>query len=173
MERVTATGSQVNTNRPQNRQALKCEQTGVVLLTILLFVLMTTMAVGSMVQMYQTQTQREKEEQLLFVGDQYRRAIASYYNSIPPGSARALPSSLDVLLNDHRFPTPVQHLRRMYEDPMTGTKDWGLVSQGGGIAGVYSPSDKSPFKTSGFAPMYKSFEGRTAYADWKFLIKLN
>ena len=134
---------------------------------------MTTMAAGSMVQMYQTQTQREKEEQLLFVGDQYRRAIASYYNTIPPGSARALPSSLEVLLNDQRFPTPVQHLRRMYEDPMTGTKDWGLVSQGGGISGVYSPSEKSPFKTAGFAPMYRSFEGKTAYADWKFVVKLN
>jgi type II secretory pathway pseudopilin PulG len=173
MERVTAIGSHVNTNRPRNSQAPKCEQTGVVLLTVLLFVLMTTMAAGSMVQMYQTQTQREKEEQLLFVGDQYRRAIASYYNTIPPGSARTLPSSLEVLLNDQRFPTPVQHLRRMYEDPMTGTKDWGLVSQGGGIAGVYSPSDKSPFKTAGFAPMYKSFEGKTAYTDWKFVVKLN
>jgi type II secretory pathway pseudopilin PulG len=102
------------------------KQNGVVLLSILLFVLMTTMAAGAMVQMYQTQTQREKEEQLLFVGDQYRQAIASYYNTIPPGSARTLPSSLDALLSDERLPTPVQHLRRMYEDPMTGTKDWDL-----------------------------------------------
>jgi type II secretory pathway pseudopilin PulG len=145
----------------------------VVLLVILLFVLMTTMAAGTMVQMYQTQTQREKEEQLLFVGDQYRRAIASYYNTIPPGSARALPYNLDVLLSDQRFSTPVQHLRRIFEDPMTGTKDWGLVTQSGGIAGVYSQSEQAPFKTTGFIPLYRAFEGKNTYADWKFMVKLN
>ena len=140
---------------------------------MLLFVLMTTMAAGSMVQMYQTQTQREKEEQLLFVGDQYRRAISSYYNTMPPGSARSLPPSLEALLSDHRFTTPVQHLRKSYEDPMTGGNDWGVVTQSGGIAGVYSQSEKPSFKTTGFLPMYKSFEGKTAYTDWKFVVKLN
>jgi type II secretory pathway pseudopilin PulG len=149
------------------------KQSGVVLLTILLFVLLTTMAAGSMVQMYQTQTQRENEEQLLFVGDQYRKAISSYYNTIPSGSARSLPTSLDVLLNDQRFPTPVQHLRRIYQDPMTGTSEWSLVQQQGGIAGVYSRSEKIPFKTAGFMPIYKAFEGKTSYTDWKFVVKLN
>ncbi len=155
------------------RRASPRKQVGVVLLIILLFVLVTTMAAGSMVEMVQTQTQREKEEQLLFVGDQYRRAIASYYNTMPPGSVRTLPSNLEVLLSDSRFPTPIQHLRKVYEDPMTGSKEWGLVTQGGGIAGVYSQSDKSPFKTTGFAPMYKAFEGKSTYADWKFAVKLN
>lgn len=171
--RATVTGEANRPMRGVNRPRQRRQQSGVVLLVILLFVLMTTMAAGTMVQMAQTQTQREKEEQLLFVGDQYRRAIASYYNTMPPGSTRSLPSSLDALLSDQRFPTPVQHLRRIYEDPMTGTVEWGLVMERGGIAGVYSRSEKGPFKTSGFAPLYKSFEGKSSYADWKFVIKFN
>lgn len=158
--------------RMLQRTAIR-KQSGVVLLIVLLFVLVTTMAAGSMVQMVQTQSQREKEEQLLFVGDQYRRAIASYYNTLPAGSVRTLPANLEVLLNDQRFPTPVQHLRKSYEDPMTGTTEWGLVMERGGIAGVYSQSDKQPFKTTGFAPVYKSFEGKAIYSDWKFVVKLN
>lgn len=142
-----------------------------VLLTILLFVLMTTLGAGTMVQMVQTQTQREKEEELLFIGDQYRRAIASYYNTMPPGAARALPSNLEALLSDERFSTPKQHLRRIYADPMTGTTEWGLVTNGGGISGVFSLSDRAPFKTSGFLPAYKEFEGKGSYSDWKFEVK--
>ncbi|MES2948831.1 MAG: hypothetical protein V4858_09865 [Pseudomonadota bacterium] len=126
-----------------------------------------------MVQMIQTQAQREKEEQLLFVGDQFRRAIVSYYNTVPSGSARALPTNLEDLISDPRFPTPIQHLRKVYKDPMTGSTEWGLVTQGGGISGVYSQSPKTTFKTTGFAPVYKAFEGKTTYSDWKFVAKLN
>lgn len=142
------------------------------MLAILLFILIATLAAGSMVQLYQTQTQREKEAQLLFVGDQYRRAIYSYFNAFPPGSARALPQSLDDLLYDVRFPTPMQHLRRMYPDPMTGKADWQLVSEGNGIVGVRSRSTLAPFKVSDFAQPYKTFENKTSYADWVFSIQV-
>lgn len=148
-------------------------QQGLVLLTVLLFVFLTTLAAGSMVQMYQTQTQREKEEELLFVGDQYRRAIASYYNTMPAGSVRALPTSLEALLNDQRFATPVQHLRRPYPDPMTGSTDWGLVQEAGGITGIYSLSGRPVLKTSGFLSPYKEFEGKSSYSDWKFVLNRN
>lgn len=148
-------------------------QSGVVLLAILLFVLLTTLVAGTMVQMVQTQMQREKEEELLFIGDQYRRAIASYYNTMAPGSVRTLPANLDALLSDERFATPKQHLRRIYVDPMTGTTEWGFVTDRGGIAGVFSRSEKAPFKTSGFLPPYRDFEGKTSYSDWKFVVKLN
>jgi type II secretory pathway pseudopilin PulG len=140
-------------------------QPGVVLLVILIFILLTTLAAGGMVQLYQTQTRREKEEQLLFVGDQYRRAIASYYNTFPPGAVRSLPRSLDALISDNRFSTPIQHLRQKYPDPMTGMTDWELVMQGVGIAGVHSASTLVPFKTSGFAEPYKTFEAKPRYAE--------
>lgn len=149
----------------------RAKQRGLVLLAILLFILVATLAAGSMVQVYQTQTQREKEEQLLFVGDQYRRAIQAYFNTFPPGSARAWPPSLEVLLNDTRFPTPIQHLRRLYPDPMTGKADWQLVTDGGGLSGVRSRSTLAPFKVSDFPEPYKNFENQTSYGDWVFSVK--
>jgi type II secretory pathway pseudopilin PulG len=146
------------------------QQRGAVLLTVLLFVLITTLGASSLVQVYQTQTRREKEQQLLFVGDQYRRAIAAYYNIIPPGGARAMPKTLADLLDDQRFATPVHHLRRAYPDPMTGNADWTLVTDRGGISGVRSQSTQAPIKTSGFPDRYKNFEGQATYAGWAFVV---
>lgn len=143
------------------------------MLVVLLFVLVTTMGASSLVEIHQTQTRREKEEQLLFVGDQYRRAIASYYGLIPPGGARSWPRSIDDLLSDQRFPTPVQHLRRAYPDPMTGKVDWTFVRDRGGIAGVRSSSTQEPLKKSGFPDRYKQFEGRGSYADWSFVVRFS
>lgn len=144
-------------------------QHGAVLLIVMLFVLVSALSASTLVQMYQTQTRREKEEQLLFVGDQYRRAIASYYGHIPPGGARSMPPSIDDLLNDQRFPTPIQHLRRAYPDPMTGKVDWTFVRDRGGIAGVRSSSTREPLKQAGFSERYRWFEGKTSYAEWVFV----
>ncbi len=146
------------------------QQRGVVLLAVLIFVLVTTLGASSLVQMHQTQTQRDKEEQLLFVGDQYRRAIASYYNTIPPGAARSLPKALEDLVTDDRFPTPLHHLRRMYPDPMTGQADWQLVREGAGIVGIRSLSSRATLKKSGFSKDYTHFEEKAFYSDWTFAI---
>ncbi len=141
------------------------------LLAVLVFVLMTTMAASTMVQIHQTQAQRDREEQLLFVGDQYRRAIASYYNSFPPNAPRGLPKSLEDLVDDHRFPEPMHHLRRLYLDPMTGKADWELVAAGGGIVGVKSRSNRAAVKKTGFDKNYAFFEGRAQVSEWVFAIR--
>ncbi len=143
-------------------------QRGAVLLMVLVFVLGMTLAAGTLVQSYQTETQREREEELLFVGDQYRRAIASYANTVAPGGARSLPQSLEDLLHDNRFPTPRRHLRRLYPDPMTGQADWVLVRSGTGIIGVHSRSERQPLKQSGFPQRYQFFERQPRYAGWVF-----
>lgn len=140
------------------------------LLAVLLFVLVSTLGAGSLFQMHQTQSKRDREEQLLFVGDQYRRALVSYYNTIPPGGTHSLPQSLDDLLNDQRFPTPLQHLRRKYPDPTTGKVDWELVRVNGRIAGVKSSSNQPTLKKAGFGKDYKQFEGSSHYTDWVFAI---
>ncbi|MFN7883072.1 MAG: type II secretion system protein [bacterium] len=147
-------------------------QQGAVLLVVLLFVLVSTLGASSLVEMHQTQTRREKEEQLLFVGDQYRRAIASYYGMVPPGGGRSLPRSIEDLLNDQRFTPPVQHLRRAYPDPMTGKLNWEFIDGVGGFAGVRSRSAMEPIKKSGFPMDYQQFESSDSYARWEFAIKV-
>ena len=61
---------------------------------------------------------REREKQLLFVGEQFRNAIASYYENAPQGN-KQFPKDLDVLVKDNRSIKAMRHLRRIYIDPMT------------------------------------------------------
>ena len=114
--------------------------------------------------------QREKERELLFVGDQYRQAIASYYNKTP-GAARAYPKKLDELVEDKRFPMPQRHLRKLYADPLTGSPEWALVEApgGAGIMGVRSRSEEAPIKSGNFRARDAAFEGATRYSDWQFV----
>lgn len=146
-------------------------QRGVVLLSVMVFILVTTLAASAMVVRYDTERRREKEVDLLFAGSQFRKAVASYYNTLPPGGARSLPPSLEALLNDQRFPVPVQHLRRIYKDPMTGQGDWELARGPGGILGVRSRSDLRPLKQSGFSKPFEQFAGTERYSDWAFVIQ--
>ena len=39
----------------------------------------------------------------------------------------------------------------------------------GGIAGVYSRSERQPMKTSGFAPPWTDFAGASRYSGWQFV----
>jgi type II secretory pathway pseudopilin PulG len=115
------------------------------------------------------QNQRAKEVELLFIGEQFQRAIAAYYERSPGGGKR-FPQALEDLLNDTRFPVPQRHLRRIYRDPMTGATDWGMVrAADGGITGIYSLFTKKPIKLSGFPQQYAGFEQSESYADWKFI----
>ena len=166
MAAATAIGEAVSRSRPARSQG------GVVLLVVLVFVLVTTLGASSLIQTLQTQTRRDKEAQLLFVGDQFRRALTTYYNTIPAGAARTLPTTLEDLLEDRRFPVPVQHLRRIYLDPLTGQADWQLIRQGGGIAGIASRSDQVPLKQKGFGKDDRHFENAQSYGQWRFVIEL-
>jgi type II secretory pathway pseudopilin PulG len=112
---------------------------------------------------------RDKERELLFVGDQFRRAIAMYYEQ-SPGGLKQYPKKLEELLRDNRYPNVQRYLRKLYVDPLTGKKEWGLVEQPGiGILGVYSLSDQSPVKTANFPTAYQSFRAAKKHSDWKFV----
>ena len=111
---------------------------------------------------------REKEAELLFVGDAYRQAIGRYYESSPAGNKR-YPKSLEVLLKDDRFSFNRRYLRRLYSDPVTGKAFEPVEAPEGGIWGVRSPSEAVPSKSGNFPPEYASFEGAPRYADWQFV----
>ena len=108
---------------------------------------------------------REREAQLLYTGNQYRRAIERYYVSGP----RQYPRALEDLLKDPRKPGTERYLRKLYLDPVTGKSEWGLVKgPDGGIMGVYSLSETKPIKVAGFGFADRTFEGAEKYSDWKF-----
>lgn len=135
-------------------------------------------------QVWQITSQREKEKELLFVGDQFRQAVMSYYNDASAG-VKQYPESLEQLLEDKRSPVTKRHLRKIFIDPMTNTTDWGLVEEPEpeqedssvsissvnkkGIIGVYSLSKGMPMKVENFKDHNAAFSEAVTYQDWKFV----
>jgi type II secretory pathway pseudopilin PulG len=119
--------------------------------------------------LWSTTTRRDKEAELLFVGEQFSRAIASYRDESPAGMAPSFPRSVDDLLDDKRWPTKRRHLRKLFVDPMTASTQWGLVaSPAGGVTGVFSLSQQRPLKRGGFPAGSEHFSDATTYRDWVF-----
>jgi len=113
--------------------------------------------------------QREKEEELLFRGDQIVKGIESYYKS-SHGGGNFLPRKLEDLIKDNRFLTVKRHLRKLYKDPMTEDGEWEIIrDEQGRIKGVKSKSEKEPLKKKNFPIEYKHFEDKMRYKDWEFV----
>jgi len=93
-----------------------------------LLVAMAVMAVlmSAALPVWRHEAQREKEEELVFRGQQYIRALR-LYQARTPG---AMPTSVDMLVNGH-------FLRKKYKDPVTG-EDFELIGAGG-VPGQASP----------------------------------
>jgi type II secretory pathway pseudopilin PulG len=151
-----------------DRTASRSGQRGFVLLALLVALALLAVGLVSAVDVWRMSRQRDREKELLFVGDQYRQAIQRYYSAAPRGGQRGYPTSLEVLLEDDRFPTPVHHLRRAYPDPITGKAEWGLLKAGDRIVGVYSLSEATPIKQAGFSPGHQAFKDAASYKDWVF-----
>ncbi len=144
-------------------------QRGLTYLWVLLLIAALGAGAAAVADVWVTHAQREREAELLFVGEQIRRAIGAYFESTP-GSARQYPRSLDDLVRDPRYPAVRRYLRRVYVDPITGSREWGIVkAPDGGIAGVFSTSTRPTLKKSGFRPEHRVFEDLPTYADWKFI----
>lgn len=123
-------------------------------------------------QLWSTVAQRQREDELLFIGEQFRQAISHYYEQ-SPGGARQYPPTLDALLQDPRVPFVRRYLRRIYADPFTGKAEWGLIrAPDEGIAGVYSLAPGKPLRRDNFSQQYSAFRQADSYADWKFVYQL-
>jgi len=134
---------------------------GVLVLIVLLGILLAGAG-----QVASTQAQREREAELLFIGHQYRDAIARYFRA-----NHRWPTALTDLVEDNSGAATEQHfLRRLYRDPMTRATDWTLLpAPNGGFMGIASISTRAPLKHAGFDPQDVDFEQAEKYSDWTFL----
>lgn len=141
---------------------------GFVYIALLIGLAIIGIGLGATSEVWTQSRQREKEDELLWVGNQYRQAISRFYLQSPP-AARRFPNTLEELANDLRAPDkPAHHLRRLYADPMASSP-WGEVRLANGqLVGVYSQSNDTPFKVFGFALRDKEFVDKDHYADWIF-----
>jgi type II secretory pathway pseudopilin PulG len=140
---------------------------GYALLALLILVAISGLALGAASTIWTTTSTRDKEQQLIWTGLQFRDAISSYVKNSPGGAQ--YPRRLGDLLEDPRFPNVRRHLRQIYRDPFTGEANWGLVKNGDLIIGVYSLAPGAPIKKAGFAAGLESFAEASSYGDWKFV----
>lgn len=146
----------------------KRAQFGFTYLAVMFAVAISSVALAGVASLWSIEEQREREIALLFVGDQYRRAIASYYENTP-GGGKQYPRDLRALLEDRRVSPPMRHLRRPYPDPVSG-KPWALVKTAdGAIAGVYSRSTAAPLQRANFDDANEPFNGKARYSEWQFI----
>src|SRR5688572_26177182 len=123
------------TNRPDDGYAMAA-----------LLVAMSVMAVIMSVAMpvWNTATRREKEEELIFRGQQYARAITLFQRRYPG----TFPPNIDILVNE-------KYLRKRYKDPITND-DFQLIPVGGVIPG----QGPTPSSTQG---QQQAQQGRGAF----------
>ena len=152
---------------------LRRDEGGFTYIGVLIGVAMLGALLAATADVWHTTMQRQREKELLFVGNQFRAALGSYYSPTAATCFKVVgryPKRLEDLLLDDRSPGTCRHLRRIYVDPMTGKAEWGLVKlPDGQITGVYSLSEEEPIKKARFRARDAAFENKTKYSDWLFV----
>ncbi len=121
--------------------------------------------------MWSDAARREREQELLRVGELYAQAIEAY-RAQSPGSLKRYPPELDSLTLDTRFVGTRRHIRKLYADPLQPNRPWGLVrAADGGIQGVYSLDERQPLLRSGLSLGTTQLTPAQRYSDWKFMPK--
>jgi type II secretory pathway pseudopilin PulG len=147
---------------------IKKKYSGFTYIGVLMLVAISGIGLAGVGIVWHQDAQREREKELLFIGEEYRKAIGSYYEN-SPNATKQYPKTLDDLTLDNRFPVTKRHLRKLYADPFSRENAWGLVMQQGLITGVYSTSEQAPIKKTGFLPQYETFGSVEKYSEWKFI----
>ena len=149
-------------------QATARSQRGVVLIALLLMLMLVGIGALSAAEVWATTRKHEREVELLWVGEQYRHAIESYWKATP-GARKIMPSTLEQLLVDDRFPNQVHHLRAVYPDPMAEDAPFELIRVNNALVGVRSTSKDKPMKHAWFPRRYARFALAEDYSQWEFV----
>ena len=146
----------------------RSRQAGFAYLWMLLAVSALAIGLGVVLEVDATAERREKEAQLLAIGEEFRLALESYYRVPSPLGVHEFPERLKDLLEDDRSGSLQRHLRKIYVDPMTGRAEWGLVRIAGAIVAIHSLSNASPIRQHGSTTGGVDFKGKNSYQEWIF-----
>ncbi|SNB47892.1 type II secretion system protein [Geobacter sp. DSM 9736] len=161
---------------------------GFTYIAALMMVVVMGIMLGVVAESWQMIMKREREEELLFRGEQIRYAIERWYKPRPGQHVPTPLRNLDDLAQDPRSLSVVKYLRNKpseaasLKDPITGN-EWEVVKNPeGGIMGVHSKSEAEPVKQKNFPivnetlpnntvnrDIYKRFEGKKKYSEWQFV----
>jgi type II secretory pathway pseudopilin PulG len=147
----------------QLAQATRSNERGFAMAGLLVGIALLSLGLSVAMPTWRTLVQREKEEELIWRGQQYDRAIQLYRKkNATPGAP-----SIERLI-EGRF------LRKKFKDPITGG-DFEVVgvSQAGNAPGVQQPQRGygqliGGVRSKSKAKSFRVLNGRTTYADWQF-----
>jgi type II secretory pathway pseudopilin PulG len=156
---------------------------GVAYIALLVTIIIIGISLGAAGKYWSNVMLRDKEEELIYRGDQYRRAIERYVSAVP--GSQVYPQNIDELLKDNRTAAGKRHLRQKYKDPISG-EDFVEIRNplNKSIIGVHSPSEKEPLKKAGFPEAYNTspkdtqpgfpadmnnFSNKNKYSEWLFV----
>jgi type II secretory pathway pseudopilin PulG len=116
-----AAASAAGTPRSAAVRPARSAEGGFVLLTLLFFAAAIAFLLVMAMPRAAMQTQRVREETLIYRGEQYKRAVQLYFRKY-----KKYPAKLDDLEESDG----VRFLRRRYKDPLTGEDEWRLIHMG-------------------------------------------
>lgn len=135
-------------SRPRTATPRRRGEQGYILLTLMLAIVLLTIAATAIVPTLEFQAKRDREEELIHRGVQYSRAVRRYVKKFG-----RYPTRMEDLLNTNQ----VRFLRKKYKDPVTG-EDFKILRMGdvqlmpgaSTVAGV-TPLSASPMGLAGSA----------------------
>jgi type II secretory pathway pseudopilin PulG len=161
-------------------------EAGYTLAIFVMIIAIMAIMMAAAVEIVSFQAQREKEAELIFRGQQYVEGIRLFQKKYG-----RYPMRMKEL-----WEAEPRVLRRKWEDPITGSENWGVIFQGqegGEISGPRRGRRVTPTRTPVFArhredegekvgpiigvhslsteTSIKVYEGRTQYNMWKFILK--
>jgi type II secretory pathway pseudopilin PulG len=147
----------------QLAQATRSSEGGFAMAGLLVGIALLSLGLSVAMPTWRTLVQREKEEELIWRGQQYDRAIQLYRKkNAAPGAP-----SVERLVEG-------KFLRKAYKDPITGG-DFEIigVSPAGNAPGVQQPQRGfgqlvGGVRSKSKAKSFRVLNGRTVYSDWQF-----
>ncbi|HEY8535837.1 MAG TPA: type II secretion system protein [Vicinamibacterales bacterium] len=147
----------------QLAQGIRSGERGYAMAGLLVAIAVMSLMLSVAMPAYRTMVQREKEEELIWRGQQYDRAIQLYRRKTgAPG-----PPSLDVLIEG-------KYLRKKYKDPITND-DFEIVPVSAMPAAEGLPQQRQAYgqliggvRSKSKARSLRVLNGRSRYNEWQF-----
>jgi len=131
-------------------------EAGYTLAVVMVFTSVLLVTLSGAVINWQKAMQREREEELIYRGKQFMRAVELWQRKFPG----TYPTTIDALLstNNSRF------LRKKWKDPITNSDEWRLLKMNpdGSISGLTVIPGSSPLGPSSFGGSGSSGSGSGA-----------
>jgi type II secretory pathway pseudopilin PulG len=129
---------------PCNLSPVPSKEAGYTLAVVMVFTSVLLVMLSGAAINWQKAIQREREEELIYRGKQFMRAVELWQRKFPG----TYPTTLDALLstNNTRF------LRKKWKDPITNSNEWRLlkVNPDGSISGLTVIPGSSPLGASAY-----------------------